>query len=408
MHRSQILWKRPGYVFTIYPGEILLVVMPNICYPIIKEEIPFYKQIFAERSFIMNQNKRKWCLLLLATLLAASLLSGCSINTVTVLKEDCSGSMEQTVSLPETVWDLFITEFGNEDAVLSYLRTLYPDLTYTVADGVSTDGTRSKVIQMHADFKNAEEFNRVMASEEMKSVTFNPRYFARARVYMPIKGEEEDSLADELAALFDQNPDLLATITDELAHMEMQMSFTFPYTVTETNGMRQEDGKTVIWDAAHLSGERMYALFSEQNSPNSPVFNGAKNGKSYNTGVTLLIASENMLDTVKVNGDTTLSDYLFLSDEGTYRVTATDQNGNNSSINFRIDITKPAVSGVANGKTYKNARTIKFSDTGSGIKKASLNGKTVKSGQKITKKGSYTLAVTDKAGNKKTVKFKIK
>ncbi len=72
------------------------------------------------------------------------------------------------------------------------------------------------------------------------------------------------------------------------------------------------------------------------------------------------------------------------------------------------DTTKPTVTGVKDGKKYSKAVTIKYSDKESGIKKATLNGKKIKSGTKVSKKGKYTLKVTDKAGNTKTVKFTIK
>lgn len=71
------------------------------------------------------------------------------------------------------------------------------------------------------------------------------------------------------------------------------------------------------------------------------------------------------------------------------------------------DMTKPTITGVKNGKTYKKAVTIKFSDK-SGIRKATLNGKKIKSGTKVKKNGSYTLIVTDKAGNSRIVRFKIR
>jgi hypothetical protein len=78
-----------------------------------------------------------------------------------------------------------------------------------------------------------------------------------------------------------------------------------------------------------------------------------------------------------------------------------------------IDDTKPTVSGVKNNKTYTKSVTIKATDKDSGLKSATLNGKTIKvsklkSGYKVSKAGSYTLKVKDKAGNTKTVKFKIK
>lgn len=73
-----------------------------------------------------------------------------------------------------------------------------------------------------------------------------------------------------------------------------------------------------------------------------------------------------------------------------------------------IDKTLPAVSGVNNKKTYKSAVTIKFKDTGSGIKKATLNGKTIKNGTKVTKEGKYTLEVYDRAYNTRKITFTIK
>ena len=52
------------------------------------------------------------------------------------------------------------------------------------------------------------------------------------------------------------------------------------------------------------------------------------------------------------------------------------------------------------------AKTIKFSDK-YGIKSATLNGKKISSGKVVSKNGSYKLVVTDKAGNKSIIKFKI-
>lgn len=72
------------------------------------------------------------------------------------------------------------------------------------------------------------------------------------------------------------------------------------------------------------------------------------------------------------------------------------------------DKTKPVITGVKNGQTYRKPVVVKFSDKDSGIKSAKLNGRSVKSGKRISANGSYTLVVVDKAGNKSTVKFKIK
>lgn len=96
---------------------------------------------------------------------------------------------------------------------------------------------------------------------------------------------------------------------------------------------------------------------------------------------------------------------------GTYTVRIEDTNNQAYSISFTVkglDTTAPTITGVKNGSIYKKAVTIKYKDSGTGIKKATLNGKTIKTNKKVSAKGKYTLKVTDKAGNVRTVKFTIK
>lgn len=96
---------------------------------------------------------------------------------------------------------------------------------------------------------------------------------------------------------------------------------------------------------------------------------------------------------------------------GYYTVMAEDISGSRYSSAVKIsgmDDRKPSVSGVKNGKIYKKAVRIKFSDSQSGIKKAELNGKSISSGKKVTAAGSYRLVVYDKAGNRRVVRFCIR
>lgn len=115
-----------------------------------------------------------------------------------------------------------------------------------------------------------------------------------------------------------------------------------------------------------------------------------------------LTNNENLLYT-----GTYITYYCNSLSNGKHKFTATDSLGNLASITVTIDNKAPVVKGVKNGKKYTKAVILKFSDN-TGIKTAKLNGKKIKSGKKVTKKGSYTLIVTDKANNAKSVKFKIK
>ncbi|MDE6313479.1 MAG: hypothetical protein K2M46_07665 [Lachnospiraceae bacterium] len=113
----------------------------------------------------------------------------------------------------------------------------------------------------------------------------------------------------------------------------------------------------------------------------------------------------------KLLADTATS--FSVKQNGIYTIRITDHQGNAylKTISVQgVDTKAPTVTGVKNNRTYKKTVTIKFKDEkgGSGIRKATLNNKRIKSSKKVSKNGFYTLKVTDKAGNTRTIKFKIK
>ena len=132
----------------------------------------------------------------------------------------------------------------------------------------------------------------------------------------------------------------------------------------------------------------------------------------------IIVDSTNVMKEAIVNAssnadkDSFISQYYIYSldindyEEGSHAVRVSDMLGNKSEEEFIIDRTKPSVKGIKNGKTYKKAVTINFSDK-NGIQSASLNGKVFRNGSRVSRKGTYTLKVTDNAGNVRTVKFKI-
>lgn len=346
-------------------------------------------------------------------MLLAAILTGCSDISTIRLNEDGSGSFEETTSVSKQLWDVLLADAGNDDMIKDSLTDKYPSAEVTIEDA-QVNGVESKKINMKMNLANEDGLQKVLNAMGINSVQYNQRYFSRGVIASPddtnSASDSFDSISDDLGSVFGENEDLLNALSEELKNMDVQTTITFPYTVKDTNGSLQEDGKTVIWGAKQLSGQgasRLYATFSEQNSKEAPKFRGAKNGKYYNTVVTLNVNSDNLLNYVTVNGKKYESDYLSISSEGSYKVVATDKNKNKSTIKFQIDTTKPSIKGIKDNKTYKKAVVVKFSDKGSGIKKATLNGKKISSGKKITKKGSYTLNLTDRAGNSKTAKFKI-
>lgn len=102
--------------------------------------------------------------------------------------------------------------------------------------------------------------------------------------------------------------------------------------------------------------------------------------------------------------------------EGTYSITAIaqDKAGNQSAVsagfNVKIDTTPPTVSGVSDGQTYTTAVSPTFSDTNGAaaeLQKGTDTAAAYTSGTEISVNGSYTLTVTDTAGNVTTRSFTV-
>lgn len=237
----------------------------------------------------------------------------------------------------------------------------------------------------------------------------------------------EDMSEEEATAMVDKMLSEMGLTTEQVMQMVTGMKYQFtielPSNITYSNGVYEPNSSKVTWsysmaDAQQTPEGDMFVLYAEtmepsvlKNDTTAPKISGVKNQAYYKTLNKTLKATDAVnLAGVTVDGTTTesgtkLSD-MYL-EEGKHTVKAYDFSGNKTEVTFTYDKTKPVVKGVANGKTYKKARTIKFSDK-YGVKSAKLNGKTIKTNKKVSKKGSYTLKVTDKAGNTATVKFKIK
>ena len=258
------------------------------------------------------------------------------------------------------------------------------------------------------------------------------------------ESKQESTTEDDPQKMLDE----MGLTVEQLMQMVMGIKFAytieFPSNVTYTNGTCEPNSNKVTWsfsmqDAIQQATEEMLAgqqttgqeieeqavvLYAEtmpenesvlKNDKTAPVIKGVKN-KAYYKSIKKVILSASdavgvtgmTLDGETITNETALNiEGIDIIKEGKHTVKAYDFSGNKSVVTFTYDKTKPVVKGVANGKTYKKACTIKFSDK-YGIKSAKLNGKTIKTNKKVSKKGSYTLKVTDKAGNTATVKFKIK
>ncbi|MGG1637637.1 S-layer homology domain-containing protein [Paenibacillus sp. NRS-1760] len=128
-----------------------------------------------------------------------------------------------------------------------------------------------------------------------------------------------------------------------------------------------------------------------------PVISNVENSKTYNKAIAPAFNEGSGL----LNGNPFNSGTEIVMD-GTYTLTVTDSAGNSTTVNFKIDTAPPVVTGVTNGGIYKGNVTVTFNKG-----TATLNGAAFTSGTAVTMDGTYTLVVTDQAGNVTTVGFEI-
>jgi len=129
----------------------------------------------------------------------------------------------------------------------------------------------------------------------------------------------------------------------------------------------------------------------------APTVTGVTNNGDYKEAVTVTFNE----------GTATLNSAPFASgteidQDGVYTLVVTDAAGNVTTMNFKIDQSPPVVTGVVDGQVYNGKVTVSFNEG-----TATLNGVSFASGTAIIQDGTYTLVVTDEAGNVTTVSFEI-
>ena len=167
------------------------------------------------------------------------------------------------------------------------------------------------------------------------------------------------------------------------------------------NGNPISSGTTITQDGAYTlivtdpAGNS--ATVSFRIDTTLPIVLGVTNGGIYNTNKTITFNE----GTATLNGAAFVSGAQ-VSLDGVYTLVVTNTAGNVTTVNFEIDKVAPTVTGVANNGNYKETVHITFNEG-----TATLNGAAFASGTDIDQDGSYTLVVTDAAGNATTISFKF-
>ncbi|WP_160397671.1 S-layer homology domain-containing protein [Paenibacillus sp. MMS18-CY102] len=181
-----------------------------------------------------------------------------------------------------------------------------------------------------------------------------------------------------------------------------------------------DGSKTVhvqLKDAAGNVSSATDSIVLDSTPPNGSVV--IEGGAAYTntTAVQLTIANaDGTADRMRIQNDggtwsswqafDTAADWTLTAGEGLKTVNVELEDDLNNvftvSATITLDQTAPTVSGVTNHGLYNTDRTITFSD-GSGL----LNGSSISSGATVSSEGTYTLVVTDLAGNHTDLTFEI-
>ncbi len=207
-----------------------------------------------------------------------------------------------------------------------------------------------------------------------------------------------EELLSDSSSMTEDDQALLDYLTNNTKYI---LTITFPEEVVYTNGTLSSDKKTVEFKFSLTDGNIVLYAYTADG-----IISLDTGDKTVTRKSKIKVVTYDKVKSITVNGKTQTSKRITLKEDGKYEIVVVTKNYEKSFTVIK-DSVKPVVTGVEDGKTYKGSVTISYSDDGSGVKTAKLNGKKIKNGKKITKKGNYTLKVTDEAGNKITVKFTI-
>lgn len=310
----------------------------------------------------------------------------CDVGTkMFVTSKDYSDFCKFMASATDDVPDVIIPENLSDNDFEEMLKQ-----SGTQYEVTKVNGEKTYVITENAQLDSAS-----LAKSASEEATISPTAF----VLSMSKAEQPADLSDFPAIISEEQIDYLMNSLNIVYVVNM------PNEIVLTNGELSNGNKTVTFDFAKLANEKKIYAYAK-GAQEIVEFNGV-DGK-YIKAKKVALDTVDKVKKITVNGKTVSGKMTFsAAEDGQYKVVAKTANSTIKQT-FIKDTKAPTIKGVKNKKTYKKAVTIKFSDATSGIKSATLNGKKIKSGKKVKKNGTYTLVITDKAGNSKTVKFTIK
>ncbi|MEH7127375.1 L,D-transpeptidase family protein [Neobacillus drentensis] len=237
-------------------------------------------------------------------------------------------------------------------------------------------------------------------SKGLFSVTI-PMQKAGKKLYISAKDKAGNVSNTKTVVVMDKTAPVVSGVRNN-GKYNKNVTISFKEGTAWLDGNRVKTGKVVTLEGQHrvvladAAGNKATVVFTIDKT--APVISGVSNNAFYNKDVTISFSE----GTATLDGKGIKTGAVFKA-EGRHTVVVKDALGNKRTVVFTIDKKAPVVTGVSNTVTYNKDIKIDFNEG-----TAKLDGETVTSGEIVSKDGEHTLVVTDAAGNKTTVVFKIK
>lgn len=330
--------------------------------------------------------------------------------------------------------------------VLSGCR-MYADYVVNTDGTVTSTGfvayTKEQMEMLDEDAKASATLKTLEDGKEYYVVSQEPQ----TKSFAKVKQEDGILITEDMCIYEVGGIDAMAGSETSGEELYLQVSVTFGSEIVSTNGQLSEDGKKVVFNLSNNKDAICYAYTQKgkemvEQDKIAPNMNGAKDNQYYKKMPNaieftdeIVVAEVKLNDkvvfpvttTIVSNGKTTKTIEWYTADskkaakKGKNIFKVKDLNGNEAIYTIYVDNQKPVIKGVKANKTYKKKATIYVKDSYK-LSKITINGKKQKMTSKqlvkkgkykgyyqysVKKKGTNKVVATDKAGNKKTLKFKI-
>ena len=275
------------------------------------------------------------------------------------------------------------------------------DIGYKVGDQLEGEGSYEIIATDKAGNTSSAKFTADNKGPEIKKDGLIPLAIPPiGGVYKEVKIRIDEENFDEKSVLVLKKSSINLPFDYSLPTYK-KIDFTYGDTLTE-------EGEYIVLAADKAFNISFVSFIIDTTAPVVNATNGA-----YYQNLQLNVEDASLLSTVVYkkgsNGWYEKTNYTngdLITEDGEYKVSATDKVLQNTTVEFTIDAVDPTIDGVVNNYVYLEASPV-VSDTNLDTVVVTKDGNVIASKEKYTENGMYVITATDKACRITTVSFEI-